>query len=113
MSPAEYAWAAQNAMLQDDSDQVRDSSDSRVYIQRGREFAVLTRKGQELILDFEPPAAMERFEHVKRFYSKTPGRPGWLRFKRPANRDPSPDLEADLGSLLNRAEYERNPPPTR
>jgi hypothetical protein len=97
-------------MLGMDADERRDVRGKRIYVEGGREVAVLALAGEELITDFEPPRALDEYAGVMHFYAACPGRPGWLRFRRPATRDPRPSLEANLGSMLGRAAYERHPP---
>src|SRR5690348_10286301 len=67
MTPAEYAWASFDTMLLEDADGHRDGEEGRVYLHHGRPFAVLTRGGTEIVLDFVAPKSMDTFANVKRF----------------------------------------------
>lgn len=112
LSPAEYCWAAKDTMLSMlGRTTVRDESGWRVYADAGVDVAAMTLLGSELVLDFAPPRTYERMERVRPRYAESPSRPGWLRFRQPATRDPRPGLEAELGAMLGRAARERNPPP--
>ena len=82
----------------------------RVYSEGGTDVAVMERVGETLIVDFLPPADATEFAAVMQHYKKTPGKKGWLRFERPATRDPRPALEAGLGGMLGAASHQRRQP---
>jgi hypothetical protein len=110
LTPAQYCWASNDTMLASRAE-ARDEGGWRIYREKGADVAAMTMLGEDLVLDFAPPRAMDEFAEVKRFYGSSPERKGWLRFRRPATHDPRPDLEAHLGSMLGTAYRERNMPP--
>ena len=110
LTPAEYCWVAKDNSLGAHA-QARDAEGWRVYAEQGRDVAAMTILGDELVLDFAPPVATDELAKGKRWYTASPTRPGWLRYRRPATRNPGPDLEANLGGVLGTASRERHRPP--
>lgn len=104
---ARFAFAATTTTLTICSTSAREEGGRRIFSEGGAEVAVMELVGERLIVDFLPPADTSAFAKVLRHYGKAPGRPGWLRFERPATRDPGPGLEADFGSLLGAAASQR------
>jgi hypothetical protein len=107
VTPEAYAAASMDTCLQDDGVEIRLVDGARVYAHRGKDFATLALDGKTLILRFVAPKQTDDLARVARFYGPVPGRAGWLEYRRPAARDPRPDLEADVGSVLGQATFER------
>jgi hypothetical protein len=91
--------------------EARDEKGWRVFAEKGADVAAMTMMGDELVVEFVPPRACEELDAKKRFYRDSRDREGWLQYRRPATRDPRPDLEANLGSIIGSASWERNKPP--
>jgi hypothetical protein len=108
ITPEAFAAASMDTCLQDDGVEVRIVDGARVYSDLGKEFATLALDGTTLILRFAAPKKKDDLARVERFYRPVAGRPGWLEFRRPATRDPRPNLEAAVGTLLGQAAFDRN-----
>jgi len=91
--------------------QSRDENGWRIYTEKEQDVAAMTMIGEELVIELVPPRDLRQFDKVKKFYTWSSERSGWLRYTRPATRDPKPDLAADLGSMLGAASWDRNKPP--
>jgi hypothetical protein len=105
-----------NTILTLTSTAYRDERSRRVYSAGGADFATLELEGDELVVEFQAPSnldhAIEGPRTLRDFlshYEPVRGRPGWLRFRRPATRDPRPDLDARVGPMLGQAARQRRP----
>lgn len=107
MTPEAFAAASMDTCLQGDEVSVRVVDGIRTYSERGDAFATLAIAGKELVLCFAAPKNWDELSKVERFYQPLVDKRGWLEYRRPATRDPKPDLEADVGSILGRAAFER------
>lgn len=105
LSPAAYCAISHDTCLHGDDTHVRVEKGARIYRGGdGEDYATLRVDDAVVVLTFVAPIETE---HDPRFYRAVRGKPEWLEFRRPATRDPRPDLEADVGALLGAAAYER------
>jgi hypothetical protein len=107
---AAFCWSRFDTMLGAAAARC-DAEGRRTYVEGGAEVAVLALVGEELVLDFLPPPPSPELTKVAAHYTPTPGRTGWLQYRRDATRDPRSDLAAKIGTLLGRARAGRKPPP--
>lgn len=108
VTPAVYAAASMDTSLLQDGGHVRVVDGARVYSTSGGEdVATMRISGDVLITRFVAPLHSDELERARRFYRAVRGKPGWLEYRRPATKDPRPDLEADLGTVLGQATLER------
>jgi hypothetical protein len=110
VTPASGAVASMDTLLRDDGCKVAVEDGARVYFDGGVAYASMRLDGATLVVDFAPPRAMAEYAAVMGHYEALAARPGWLRYRRPATRDPKPDLAAKLGSMIGQAMFERHGP---
>lgn len=106
MTPAAYCAASMDTCLQDDGTVVTLDRDARVYAAGKAPYARMWLDGDTLVLRFQAPKDKT---DVDMAYFKPATPKGWLEYRRPATRDPKPDLAANIGSVLGQASFERRP----
>lgn len=105
MTPRGYVAASMDGILHADDTSVRVVDGVRIYSAAKGDFATLAFDGEEMVVRFVAPKTIPE-EHA-RFYEPVNGKPGWVEYRRPARRDPKPDLIAGLGGIVGAAAFER------
>jgi hypothetical protein len=113
-TPANWALLSQHTMMSLDDEVMREERGRFIYSKDGVDVSSMHLDDDELVIDFLAPTDLESdagFGKTLRdflsFYKPVKGRPGWLRFRQPATRDPRPALEAHLGMMTGQAVFER------
>lgn len=115
-SPASYAILAMNTGLSIHGAQVRRDGAKWIYAERGADVASMELVGAELVVEFLEPANLDvvidnrtgaRLRDFLHHFEQIRGRPGWRRYRRPATRDPRPDLESRVGPMIGQAALQR------
>ena len=102
MTAEAFAGATHDTMLGGDGVTVRLDGAVRVYSIGRDDYARMWIADGELVIQLVAPRSMVLVgRHFK------PVEPmGWIEYRRPATRDPKPDLEANLGTVIGTARRE-------
>lgn len=113
-SASSYAILAQHAGLMLHGQTARDEDKKIIYSLDGTDVASLQLVGGDIVIEFlappdldiaiDGPRTLRDFLH---HFEAVADRPGWLRYRRIANRDPRPGLDARLGAMLGQSARQR------